>query len=89
MEQRDLELIEKYGKDDLKLRKLYDEHLDLERQLESYFEKSYLTPQDQLERARLKKMKLKGRDEIEIILSKYRKVEGCRSITPAKQNDRL
>lgn len=72
MEKHDLELIEKYVGQDALLRELYKEHLDLEKKLESFNERSYLTPKDELERARLKKIKLKGRDKIESILNKYR-----------------
>ncbi|MFH1873643.1 MAG: DUF465 domain-containing protein [Pseudomonadota bacterium] len=75
MEQRDLELIKKYCSSDEKLKRLYDEHIDLEKKLEDLSEKSYLTPEEETEKARLKKVKLKGRDAIEVILSKYRQVE--------------
>ncbi len=75
MEQRDLELIKKYSSSDDKLRRLYEEHIDLEKKLDSLSGKAYLTPEEEMEKMRLKKVKLKGRDEIEIILSKYRQAE--------------
>ena len=34
MEQRDLDLIKKYSSSDDKLRRLYEEHVDLEKKLE-------------------------------------------------------
>ena len=72
MEQRDLELIKKYVSQDDELQKLYREHLDLEERLEKFNRKSYLTPDEELEKKTLKKFKLKGRDQIEHILRKYR-----------------
>lgn len=73
MELRDVELIEKHGVRDERLKALYDEHLDFERQLEKYNSKSFLSPSEELERKRLQKMKLKGRDQLEEILKSYRK----------------
>ena len=75
MEQRDLELIQKYKEQDEQLQKLYDEHVDYEKQLDTYNDKSYLTPAEEMERKTLQKKKLLGRDQIESILSKYRKME--------------
>lgn len=72
MEKRDLELIERYSPTDKTLASLYKQHLDYERQIEKLENKLYLTTDEQVERARLKKMKLKGRDEMEKILKKYR-----------------
>lgn len=75
MEKRDLDLIKKYSSSDEKLRRLYEEHMDLERKLEDLGGRPYLTPQEELERARLKKVKLKGRDKMESILNRYRQME--------------
>jgi uncharacterized protein len=73
MEQRDLELIEKYITNDKALEALYQEHLDFERQLEKFNSKPYLTPSEEVERKNLQKRKLVGRDMIERILQEYRK----------------
>ncbi len=75
MEERDLELIKKYKESDEALSQLYDEHIDFERQLERLNSKSYLTPNEEIERKTIQKKKLLGRDRIEIILNKYRKME--------------
>jgi uncharacterized protein YdcH (DUF465 family) len=72
MEKRDLELIEKYSPVDEELRRYIEEHHRYEEILGSLSKKSYLSPGDQLEEKRVKKLKLKGRDKIEEILSKYR-----------------
>ena len=73
MEQRDLELIEKYIANDRLLDSLYREHIDFERKLEKYNHKPFLTPSEELEKKVIQKMKLKGRDMIEEILVSYRK----------------
>lgn len=75
MEQRDLELIRKYRESDKLLGELYDEHIDFERQLDEFNNKSYLTPDDEIQRKMIQKKKLLGRDQIEAILAKYRKME--------------
>lgn len=72
MEKKDLELIERYSSTDNILAGLYQEHLDFEKQLEKLESKPFLTPEEQVEKARIKKLKLKGRDQIELILKKYR-----------------
>ena len=75
MEERDLELIKKYREQDEMLSKLYEEHVDFERQLEDYNNRSYLSPHEEIERKTIQKKKLMGRDQIEAILSRYRKAE--------------
>ncbi len=75
MEAYEIELIEKHLVDDSRLAKLYKEHKDFEVKLEEYNNKSYLTPEDEIERKNLQKLKLMGRDEIEKILVNYRKGE--------------
>lgn len=73
MEHGDLEIIKRHAKEDKALDALYNEHLDYEKKLEGFNNKSYLTPSDELERKNIQKLKLLGRDKIETILRKYRK----------------
>lgn len=73
MEQRDIELIEQHMTDNEALRSLYEEHLDLERQLEKFNNKPALTPQEEMERKTIQKQKLLGRDKMEMILDSYRR----------------
>lgn len=73
MENRDLELIERYSAENKTLAALYHEHLDFEHKIEKYNHKPYLTPAEELERKKLQKMKLAGKDRIEGILKEYRK----------------
>ena len=75
MEQRDLELIQKYESADEVLANLYKEHLDYEKELEELEEKHFLTPEEEVQKAKIKKKKLMGRDQMESILSKYRASE--------------
>ncbi len=72
MEKRDLELIQKYISSDAELKRYMDEHEEYERKLEIFNQRIYLTPEEEMERKRLQKLKLIGRDRIEAILSKYR-----------------
>ncbi len=73
MEQRDLELIQEHMSDNGSLKALYDEHLDFERQLEKFNNKPALTPSEEIEKKNIQKLKLRGRDKIEIILQAYRR----------------
>lgn len=72
MEKRDLELIQKHISSDAELRRYMDEHEEYERKLQAFNQRIYLTPEEEIERKRLQKLKLVGRDRIEVILSKYR-----------------
>ncbi len=72
MEKRDLELIQKVIHSDPELKRCMEEHETLERQLDEFNRRLYLTPDEEIERKRLQKKKLAGRDRIEAILAKYR-----------------
>lgn len=72
MEKRDIELIERYVASDKLLSMLYTEHVQLERKLEKFNSKPYLTPSEELERKEIQKVKLIGRDKMEDILRRYR-----------------
>ncbi len=75
MEEQDLELISKWLERDPELKRYVEEHADLERQLEEYNRRPYLSNAETAERKRLQKLKLAGRDKIERILAKYREKE--------------
>ena len=72
MEKRDEELILSVIGGDPVLRKYWEEHLLFEKQLEAFNKRIYLTPEEEMERKRIQKLKLAGRDRIEEILSRYR-----------------
>ena len=75
MEREDLELLQQLTDRDPELKKLWDEHLEYERQLEGFNRRAYLTAAETMERKRLQKLKLAGRDKMEQILAKYRRKE--------------
>jgi uncharacterized protein len=72
MEKRDLELIQKVIPIDPELKRCMEEHEELERKLDEFNRRLYLSPDEEIERKRLQKKKLAGRDRIESILAKYR-----------------
>lgn len=51
-----------------RFRMLYEEHTLFEKQLSEYDKKGYLTPEEELEKNKVKKMKLVGKDEMKQIL---------------------
>jgi hypothetical protein len=77
MEKRDEELIDRLlaapGNDDL--RQLMKDHRGFEAQLQEFNKRVYLSDQEQVERKRLQKLKLAGRDRIDQILTDYRQKE--------------
>ncbi|MBW1825192.1 MAG: DUF465 domain-containing protein [Deltaproteobacteria bacterium] len=72
MEEKDKLLIEKHIVSDEELRKYVEEHLLLEKKLEKFNKNVHLTADEEVEEKKIKKMKLAGRDKIEMILKKYR-----------------
>ncbi|MCL6544166.1 MAG: DUF465 domain-containing protein [Bryobacteraceae bacterium] len=53
-------------------RRLAQEHCEYKKKLEALSSRIYLTPEEQLEEVRLKKIKLKLKDQMEEILNRYR-----------------
>ena len=72
MEKKDEELIGTLLEREPELRRYYEEHVDLERQLVALQHKAYLTPDEEFEKKRLQKLKLAGKDKIMEILARYR-----------------
>ena len=77
MERQDLEIIAEFREQDPELKRYLDEHEEYERQLEEFNRRTYLTTAESVERKRLQKLKLAGRDKIEQILAKYRQKESA------------
>ncbi len=75
MEQYDLDLISKHSGNNKELASLYAEHLDFEKRLERYKNKSHLTTEEELVRKTLQKKKLQGRDLMEKILFQIKRNE--------------
>jgi uncharacterized protein YdcH (DUF465 family) len=53
-------------------RRLANEHSGYKKKLEALASRHYLTPEEQVEEVRLKKLKLRLKDQMEGILSHYR-----------------
>ena len=72
MEEKDEALIRSLFEREPELRRYYEEHVDLERRLGAFQQKVYLSPDEELEKRRLQKLKLAGKDRIMEILSRHR-----------------
>lgn len=72
MEPREEEFIVSLLDKDPELKKYYEEHQELEKKLSGFQHKSHLTPVEEVEKKRLQKLKLAGKDKIMEILGKYR-----------------
>ena len=70
MQQYDESLVKQLFEENPRFRRLYEEHQILERDLERLTAKDYLSTEDALEKKRVQKLKLAGKDEMEHI---YRK----------------
>ena len=53
-------------------RRLADEHLQYSQRLDSLIQKKYLSEDEKLEEVRLKKLKLRLKDQMETLEQKYR-----------------
>jgi uncharacterized protein len=53
-------------------RRLAREHCDYSKKLDELASRPYLTPEEQIEEVRIKKVKLRLKDQMEGILSRYR-----------------
>ncbi len=71
MERREEELIRQHLDHDSQLRSLYEEHSELKRKLETYRSKHYLTPEEEMEEKRIRKLKLASKDRMMAILDRY------------------
>ena len=72
---KDEEIIDRLMKEDTVFRQMKLQHLEYEKQLEDYQKKTYLTPAEQQEVHRLKKMKLALKDKMYREIMDYRKRE--------------
>jgi hypothetical protein len=72
MQQYDESLVKQLFEENPRFRRLYEEHQILERDLERLAAKDYLSTEDELEKKRVQKLKLAGKDEMEHIYRKKR-----------------
>jgi hypothetical protein len=57
---------------DPELKKYYDEHLALEKQLAAFQHKGHLSADEEIEMKRIQKLKLNGKDKMMELLAKHR-----------------
>lgn len=76
MEQIDVELIQTLLSNNEELARLWAAHQELGVQVDALDGRVYLSPEEQVELKRLKKVKLAGRDRMEQILAEYRAGQG-------------
>lgn len=72
MEKEDELIISKYINSDEELKRYVDDHRRLEAELEQFNKRVYLTPAEEMEKKKLQKKKLLGKDRILEILLRYR-----------------
>ena len=72
MEAKDEQLILSLVDRDRDLKRFYDEHVQLEKRLAQINHKGFLSQEEEVERKRLQKVKLAGKDRMMEILTKYR-----------------
>lgn len=72
MEVREEQFIASLVDKDPELKKYYEEHKELERKLAEFQHKHHLSPDEEVEKKRLQKLKLLGKDKIMEILGKHR-----------------
>lgn len=70
-----MELIEQLMERDPELKQYMEKHREYEKLLDGFNRRPYLTGAETMERKRLQKLKLAGRDRIEQILAQYRQKE--------------
>lgn len=68
---------------DAKLRLLLTEHMTFERRLDTLNSYRYLTPDEQIERRNLQKLKLARKDEMNRLLERYPQADQAPSDAPA------
>lgn len=68
MAEMDLSVVQQLCEENARFRKLHEEHVIFEKKLEELDERVYLSPEEELERKKLQKLKLAGKDEMEAII---------------------
>jgi len=72
MTEKDQALMDRLSQENPKFRKLYEEHLFFEKRLQEFEEKTYLSANEDIERKKIQKLKLAGKDEMEEMLRDLR-----------------
>ncbi|MBE0501135.1 MAG: YdcH family protein [Desulfuromonadales bacterium] len=69
MEQIDTAVVEQLVFENPRFRKLYEEHVLFEKELQQLDNRPHLTPDDEIQRKKIQKLKLAGKDEMNKILA--------------------
>ena len=72
MADNDQELIQRLSEENPRFRKLHEEHILFEKKLQEYEELTYISDEEELERKKIKKLKLAGKEEMEAMLNEFR-----------------
>ena len=72
MEMREEQVIASLLDKDPELKKYYEEHQELEKKLAEFQHKHHLSPDEEVEKKKLQKLKLVGKDKIMEILGRHR-----------------
>jgi uncharacterized protein YdcH (DUF465 family) len=72
MVEKDQDLTQRLSEENPRYRKLYEEHMLFEKKLQEYEEMTYLSEEADLERKKVQKLKLAGKDEMEAMLRDFR-----------------
>jgi uncharacterized protein len=72
MERREEDLIQQLLVHDNELKAVYLEHQELKQKLEAFRNKLYLTPEQELEKKRIQKLKLASKDRLMEVLHRHR-----------------
>lgn len=65
------ELYERISKENIEFKRLFDEHIRLEQDLEALYSLKYFPPEVEVKIREIKKKKLLGKDKMEQILASY------------------
>lgn len=68
MENKDNLRVQELCENNPRFRQLYEEHRILEKELENLNRKGFLSPAEELEKKKIQKLKLAGKDEMEHLL---------------------
>ncbi len=73
---KEQEVVDRLKRENEEFRKLSEEHHDLEGILAEIDKKVYLTPEEELERKKMQKLKLVKKDKMAELIRDYKKTQG-------------
>lgn len=73
MEEQELGVIQRLCDESPRYRRLFEEHMLLERELQTLEQRQYLSPEEELQRKTVQKLKLAGKDEMAHIMRTWKR----------------